>query len=136
MDKTASRDTWTKAKRTMDKDHWKWVVRKRRAEFEDAIFGAFNGFYKEGAKLSYDDSHLDALIDTWGWAGDFALDVKEWKEGKRPEHLRAVLKIFLVWGKGRFLHAKTNFVPGMPSFAEFLKTKPWSKKPVKGKLRS
>lgn len=137
---THTPDWWAKPKRTVDKKHWKWAIRKRLLLFEDSICGLFEGFHKEkGERLSFDRGQVMALIDAGGWGSDIGLKILNWAKDQTAGHVRTELRKFLDWGTAKLKKASYPYLPPMPDFAEFRQGKPFAnpaKKPVKKNLRS
>jgi hypothetical protein len=141
---THASDSWKYPKRTVNNEHWKWLLEKRRSQFRDAIFRIFEGYRWTDKELSYDLSEISSLMDTPGWENQFALAVMNWgfaAKPKGPRHVRDVLKRFYDWGQKRFAKARYYWVPAMPDFKEFIDSAPFAKKPsrrkrTKGGLKS
>jgi hypothetical protein len=130
MKSTHSSDSWKYPKRTVNKRHWRWLLQKRKSLFCNAIFTMFEEFHLEGKELLFDPASTNTLIDGPGWEGEFALTLKNWAFPGKPKnarHIRATLSRFLDWGEKEFKKAKYPWVPKMPDFQEFLKTRPFAK---------
>ncbi len=114
---------------------------ERRALFDQIVEDILSGIYMEGRELKFNSAPMYRLWDNQLLPLNSSV-LMVFVRDSTPRHLKVALKLFRKWGRKRFDDARGQNVPRIPTFDEFMATKPFSGKklssgkPVKKAIRT